>query len=409
MNRFDLFYRHFLVFVIVAAFFTNISTYTVRYGLIPLAWIGLLAGLSAPLILSKIGKGKIELRPVVLWAVAFLLISIGWYYVAAQDAVAFQEVQTRFVSVIFLILALVAFSGEREQRLARYWIAGAVVLAAALNVYELFNPMTFSTIPGRSSGLYANVNQSGAALVLGLILSYQVIPDRFKFLFVAISAAGVFPTFSRSAMIGWILIAAFFFARAGIKVQFRRIFVGTIVAIVLVYSPLWSDLQQSLEDKGMLSLNVAERIAFFTGGQAQDDSANERKAVVAKGWEMFGQQPVQGWGTGANRDIPGFDVGTHNIYVAMLVDHGVIGFFIVPGLLLATVWGMNRRSFDLAAPWLLFMVMWGFFSHNVLEEHYILLAVALVAQVVWSSRTVTVKSTEQSSAEIASPARTALA
>ena len=59
-----------------------------------------------------------------------------------------------FVSVLFLILAMIAFSRlEREQRLAQKWIAGAVLLATALNIYELFNPMTFSTIPGRSSGL----------------------------------------------------------------------------------------------------------------------------------------------------------------------------------------------------------------------------------------------------------------
>ena len=60
-------------------------------------------------------------------------------------------------------------------------------------------------------------------------------------------------------------------------------------------------------------------------------------------------------------------------------------------MMLAAVWGMNRRSLDTAVPWLLFMVMWGFFSHNVLEERHILLAAALVAQIVWSSRTVPVE------------------
>ena len=72
----------------------------------------------------------------------------------------------------------------------------------------------------------------------------------------------------------------------------------------------------------------------------------------------------------------------------MLVDHGVIGFFIIPFLLLSVLWGLNRKTIDLAAPWLIFMIMWGMFSHNVLEERYILLAVALVASMVAANWTV---------------------
>lgn len=404
MIRFGDAYRHFLVFFAVAIFFTNVSDYTQRFGIIPLAWIFLFAALSAPLILSKLAAGRVELRPLMIWAIGFLLISIFWYYGTSQDAQAFQEVQTRFVSVIFIGLMLMAFSGEREQRLARLWIAGATVLACMLNLYELFNPMTFSSIPGRSSGLYSNVNQSGAAIVLGLILSYPAIPDRFKFAFVTITAVGIIPTFSRSAMIGWVLVVAFFFARAGIAVQFRRIFVLASIAIVLVYSPIWSDVQQSLQQRGVLSLDIVQRVAFFTGGQSTDDSANERKAVAEKGWQMFGEKPIFGWGTGANRDIPGFDVGTHNIYLAMIIDHGILGFFIVPTMMLAAVWGMNRRSFDTAFSWLMFMFVWGFFSHNVLEERHILLAAALVAQIVWSCRTVPVQAPVPIEPEMQRPA-----
>ncbi len=350
MITFGAAYRHFLVFFAVAVFFTNIASYSQKFGLIPLFWIVMFAGMCAPLILSRLNEGHIQMRPVVLWGIAYLLISVFWYYRTDQDAVAFQEVQTRFVSVIFLVLMLIVFSGEREQRLARCWIAGAVLLATALNVYELFNPLTFSTIPGRSSGLYSNVNQSGAALVLGLILSYQVIPDRFKVAFVTITAIGVLPTFSRSSMIGWVLVVAFFFVRAGIVAQFRRIATFTVVAVVLVYSPLWSDLQSTLQERGLINLDILQRVSFLTGGGTEDASSNERRGVAAKAWEMYGQQPVLGWGTGANRHIEGFDVGTHNIYLAMIVDHGVLGFFIVPGLLLSVIWGMNKRSFDTAFP-----------------------------------------------------------
>ena len=117
-----------------------------------------------------------------------------------------------------------------------------------------------------------------------------------------------------------------------------------------------------------------------------DDSANERKAVAAKAWDLFGQQPLLGWGTGASRRIDGFQVGTHNIYLAMLVDHGIIGLFIIPGLLLAVLWGANRKTMDVAIPFTIFIIIWGFFSHNVLEERFIFLATGLLASMIASNR-----------------------
>ena len=388
MINFGRVYRKALVAFAVTVFFTNISDFTVQYGLIPLVWIGIFTALAAPAILHGLASNKVPVRPIVWWCAFYVALSIVSYYWSPQDEFAFQEVQTRIISVIFLILTMIVFNQPDEQRLAQKWIAGAVLLAAALNIYELFNPMTFSNIPGRSSGLYSNVNQSGAALVLGLILSYQVIPDRFKLAYVGITALGVIPTFSRSAMIGWMLVVLYFFARAGIRVQIRRLVTLTVVCVGLIFSPIWSDIQHTLEQRGVITLNIVERIQFFTtGGKREDDSSNERKAVAERAWQLYGERPLTGWGTGASRRIEGFDVGTHNIYLAMLVDHGVFGFFVIPFLLLAALWGLNRKTIDCAAPWLMFMIMWGLFSHNVLEERYVLLAVGLMVAMITTHQT----------------------
>jgi O-antigen ligase len=188
-------------------------------------------------------------------------------------------------------------------------------------------------------------------------------------------------------MIGWMLVVGYFFIRAGFRAQIRRLGILTLVCVGVLFSPIWGDIQQSLQQRGTLNLNIVERIQFFTGGTRDDDSTNERKAVATRAWELFGERPLDGWGTGASRRIEGFDVGTHNIYLAMLVDHGVIGFFVIPFLLLSALWGLNRRTVDKAVPWLIFMLMWCMFSHNVLEERYILLAVALMASMVASNRT----------------------
>ena len=400
MIRLDNAYRHSLVFFAVVIFFTSVANYTERYGLIPLFWIFVFAAASGPLVLSKLASGHAHLMPIAFWCASFLFVTITWYYWSPQDAIASQEVQTRLLSVIFLAVALVVFSDKEEQQLAQRWIAAAVLLAVALNVYELFHPLTFSDIPGRSQGLYPNVNQSGAALVLGLILSYQVIPDRLKLAFVGITAVGVIPTFSRSAMIGWLIVVAFFFMRAGVVAQFRRLAVLTVVVVGLIASPVWVDLQQTLEQRGVLNLDVVGRIAFFTGGQSEDASSTERKAVADAAWNLFGQRPLTGWGTNASNRMEGFDVGTHNIYLALMADHGILGLLLLPALLLSVLWGVNRRSFDQVFPWMMFMLVWGMFSHNILEERYILLATALTASIVASRRT-----REEPGPELASPVK----
>ena len=380
-------YRKFCLIAAVAIFFTNFANYSEQWGFIPLYWIGILGALIAPLLVGSALTSSLPVRPLMIWCAGYLTISIFWYFLSRQDAVAYQEVQTRFLSVIFVLMMLFLCARPEEQRLARAAIALAVLLAVGLNVYELFNPLTFSKIPGRSSGLFENANQSGSALMLGMILSYAVVPRPLRVPFIFVTGIGIFVTFTRSAMLGWIIIVLFLAVRGrfGMR-QMRGVLVVSAVVLAFLYSPYWGELQTTLEARGSLNLSVLQRITFFSTGSAGDDSASERRLVAEAAWRLFAQEPFTGYGTGYARNIEGFTVGTHNIYLANMLDHGIIGLFIMPSLLLATLWGQTRKTFEVAVPFVVFMTMWGFFSHNVLEERYILLAVALVASLVASQR-----------------------
>jgi O-antigen ligase len=322
-----------------------------------------------------------------IWCAAFLLIALVWYFPSKQDGTAYQEVQTRILTVIFLVFSLFLFSDPKQQRVARVAIVFATLVGVGINIYELFNPMTFSRVLGRSAGLFRDSNQSGGALLLGLILGYQMVPSRLRGLFIFAVGLGVFTTFSRSAMLGWILIVLYFAARNGFGFrQFRNAVLLTAVVLGFLYSPLWTDLQTSFEQKGLVNLDTLQRISFFQSGSTGDESADERKLLAEAGWRMVRERPYFGYGTGAFRVIPGFDQSTHNIYIAMAIDHGVFGLLLMPSLVLAAVWGAPRQLLDITGPWTMFMLMWGFFSHNELEERHILLSAALVSAMVISAR-----------------------
>jgi len=388
-------YRTLLAVIAVALFFTNLSSYTEQFGVIPLAWIGLYAGMCVPVVLHGLFTSQVPIRPLVWWGGSYVLVSLLWFYRSPQDAFAYDEVRLRVLSMIFLVLSLVVFGDAAAQRAGRVAIALATMLAVGLNVYELFNSQTFSTVVGRSAGLFGDSNQSAAALVLGLILAYAVVPGWARMPFVAATAVGIIPTFSRSGILAWLLVVAFIMLRAGLGVaQLRRVAAVTALVVGLLVSPLWGNIEQELVERRTLNMNVLGRLAFFSGGSARDGSANERKAVAAKAWEMVGEEPLRGHGTAAALRLDGFEVGTHNMYLAMMVDHGfLIGIAMIPLFLLATMWRANRRSLDLTMPFAGFITMWSSFSHNVLEERYILLSVGLTASVVAVNRTARGQST----------------
>ncbi len=393
-------YRNALVFGGVVLFFTNFADYSLKLGIVPLYWIFAFAAACAPLAIPALFRGRIEISPLTIWAAVYLLISIAWYYPSDQTPESYQNMQTRLLSVIFLGLMLFILARREDEHIARVAVAWSVLLGVALNLYELFNPLTFSSIPGRSSGLYNNVNQSGAALVLGLILAYQVITPRLRIPFALLTAAGIITTFSRAAILGWVLVMLYFGVRTGFNVaQLRRVCVICVLVFGFVLSPYMGQLQRSLEERGTLTLDVIQRLNFISGN-TNDSSAQEREQVATTTWRLWEQHPFAGYGTGQNRQIEGFEVGAHNIYLAMMVDHGILGLFIVPGMLLAMAWGARRRDLDLVIPFVMFLSFWGFFSHNVLEERYILVAVALVGSIVCSNQTRTARPAEPISSAI---------
>jgi O-antigen ligase len=104
-----------------------------------------------------------------------------------------------------------------------------------------------------------------------------------------------------------------------------------------------------------------------------DPSGEERRHVAIKAFDMFLDSPLLGHGTGASLQWDE-TVSSHNIYLNMAVDHGVVGpVFVVWLLWVAGAMSPGYRF----APLLLALV--GLFSHNVLDDMPLLVLVGLMA------------------------------
>jgi O-antigen ligase len=255
-----------------------------------------------------------------------------------------------------------------------------------MNIYELFNPLAFSSVLGRSAGFYINPNQCGAALVLGMILSIGLLPQRYRLLFGLIVGLAVFLTFSRAAIIGWFIVISLMIKFGEISLK-RSLMVGsTIVALIAVITlSEWNTLQYKLEGLGVLNTNVLARVGWLNNFASDDYSSLERKQIAELAWGMFADRPIFGSGVAASLTWS-FEKSSHNQYLNMMVDHGILGMFFLPLLVLAICWRATADVKPTAIALGTFISWWGFFSHNIFSERYILLSFALLSAMVMTSR-----------------------
>lgn len=384
-------YQRALVILAVVVFFTDLAVYLSLpevASLNPWYWIVALGAAAAPLFLTRESMIALRRSPILYWCYGYLMITAVWLLCEGVPSDnAWQEFRTRVLSIFFIAVALCLTSSEDAQLWARRAIVVGVLMAVGLNVYELFHPQAFSLVVGRSAGFYVNPTKSGSALLLGMIFSVGVLPQRFRLLFAMLVLMGMLLTLSRGPLLCWPIVMFMMIKTGQISLK-RSLAIGGLVFTVLVIIVLsqWQAIQYQLEDIGVLNSDVAQRIEGFINFDefGVDLSAAKRKEVASEALEAFADRPIWGYGIAATKDL-GFEMGLHNLYLRLMLDHGVIGSFILPLFVLASVWGARGEARSVGLTFAAFILCWGFFSHNVLEEYYILMAFALLAAMSVSS------------------------
>lgn len=308
---------------------------------------------------------------------------------ASSSDRVWEEFRTRVLSGLYIIVLLAIFSRKDAQRWTRRGIFIAVLFAVTLNLYELWYPLTFSSVRGRSAGLYVNPTQCGTALILGMIVSIGLLHQRYRILFALVVGVGVFVTFSRASAIAWFV--SVFIMTLTRQIDIRRSLIisfGVLTVILTVLMSQWDTVQYQLQDNGVLNRDVLARIALFSPSgntNFEDDSAVERRMIAEIALESIAEEPLVGHGVGASRTWK-YERSSHNQYLNMMVDHGVLGFILLPLLVLTITWRARGEAKQMAYCFSFFILYMGLFSHNLFEEKYILTIYALLAGIVLVSR-----------------------
>jgi hypothetical protein len=320
-------------------------------------------------LLDRSNVARLVQKPIFKWTFAVLALFtwgmlVRTFYAPAgiQSYEFLRTFGLQMHAIGFMLACIIIFDHPRVLALVKSGVALATLLGVALNLYEVFHPGTFSQAPGRSAGLYLDANCSGMALVLGSVVALTAIPSRWRELFLLLTGAGVIATFSREAMLAFAVVVAG--AAIGRAVPLHRFVVVGGVACVL-FSAL--ELGNSLRETQSWSAANLERLSFTL-----DASAEDRLRLGLKMLEEFEAAPLFGHGFGT--DEYWVDIESHDFFLNMLANYGILGIFVVPALVLS----VRRKSWDSNVFGLVFL-LWSFVLHMVLLLPFSLIVIAIEA------------------------------
>jgi O-antigen ligase len=388
---------------------TNWPTYqySIRGGIIPLAFYVVPMILSIPIIFAQPGVALRYFRePLVWWFLAFVVSGLVWLLLA-QDFIeeASQQWRLRLLAFgIFYAIAILTTSVNR--RFIAVVIIACVVIATLANWVDVLRPYRF--IPkgiegahtGRGAGLFINPNVAGSFIAMATIVALPFVAMRLRAAVLVLALVGIAPTFSRSAFLyaGLLLVAPLVLKLVN---RTQAVLLVVMVSVLIIATAASYDLLMSSSDDAQLH-NVARRLEWFQGvDESERENAVEGRIYGAQqAWRLFLEQPVVGSGIGITTMEMVVGEGPHNMYLMLAAEQGFFGLLLYVSLIGLVARGgvqLARTALDRVGHetgqamilFAMFLFLYGFFSHNVFEEAQGMFVLAfLVAAASTASRSV---------------------
>lgn len=389
---FMVYYQGCLAVAASILFFTRMDVYLEGRGIgIPLYWIILFLVASIPLCVSLLSRLNSISKPILIWSGIYMALPLILIVVSPQVP-DLQLLEDLIRTMLFVVLMVAIFS---YHPLVSKWVKLTILLITSLNicmfVYEFLNPLAFyveQRAPGRSSGFYDDSNTATMAVIMGMIITIDLIKPKYRLLYALFVFLGTAPTFSRGGIVGWVLVVAYFIYKKVIpRYQLPVLFLSFFM-IISVLSTQLNSLQylKSGDGTSLFQEDTLARVEFLINPFGQkDDSQAARLSYVDEAKQKFADHPFLGNGLGSGRSrsyrTPDGTAGerSHNTYLDRMVEFGFLGALIYPALLFAAVWQAQGEFKKQAIAFVLFMLIQGFFSHTLLTENCSLIAYVIMS------------------------------
>lgn len=336
-------------------------------------------------------KKKIYLnKGLLLWVILYFVINTIYLM---QSGMGGMEYKFYIPSVVWLLafitMSLLYNLDTDNLTVTRRSIVIALLIGVLLLLYDFTHPGFFTADyvvnfdnNGRAVATYGNQNAVGAIFILGLVLTIDIIPNKFKYLYIVILFVGVLTTVSRSNIMIYFIILTIMAIQNKIS-RVATVWLLSIITLLIFWLALFGlDILRE-EFNIEFSESVTSRLEFFVDTKHSDTSdTNERQAVLKTALYMFADKPIFGNGIGSSR-LWKYKVGPHNTFALTWADFGLIGVLIIPSFLFFTIYETIRSSRkedrDIAILFIFYFTFSSFFSHNMLEQVFNLCGAVIIA------------------------------
>lgn len=305
-------------------------------------------GLTIIVILQKqrIHLGKNVM--VVYFAFAWMFASYFW---AKNEYVAWMSAKTIWKLFLLLFLTYNLFAEEEnahEFLIKSLYVAGVSLLIYSVYIYGLGEVIDMMT-GNRELRLGSEINQENSfgmmnATTCMVTFYYLLYRKRFKlFHIVVLALAFLFAmsSGSKKALFA-ICIGVLFlvYKKYGIRKVYK------IVAIVAILSLVFVSVMQ-LPVFETINHRMEQMMEQFSGKNSGDGSTGVRMRMIDRGWELYKERLLTGFGANNYRIVTGFRTYAHNNFIEVLVDFGLIGFFLyylIYWQVLKNLWNMKSDA-----------------------------------------------------------------
>jgi O-antigen ligase len=284
-------------------------------------------------VLTVAVSGRLQRPGAVLFlAAAFTmssLLSLLWT-IAPGETIDRVLTYVQLLGVVWLVREFIHTREEHQSLMLAYCLGGYVCIV------DLMNRFIFGQEFGayRYSAGYANPNDLGLTLALGVPMAWQLFLNRrgtiriLAATYLPLAALAILLTASRGAFVA-LIVASSIVPLTLRGRSFRSVIL--MVALLLVTVELATLIVPQYNWDRVLS----------TAEEARSGTMSRRTDIWSAGLQIFRENPLLGVGAGAfGAAIGPFienQTSAHNAYIAVLVEQGVIGFFVFAGLLAACV------------------------------------------------------------------------
>lgn len=383
---------HGLVLSFVIFFVVKADIYLAYIGFLPVAPSTAFVVLFSPVVLFTLliilYSGNIPIvfqkcKSIILSFFAIVLISLIGVIIRFSTSII-QDHRALYLPLLDFSVLLIGFvvgGWQINQKLWKLFILVGLSITVATIFIDIFIPHTF-TLPELegASGLPQNPN-GGAYVTLFLMVSALRWEKKsfhfFDAVIMTVSVLAIFYTASRSGILLTFVVISIYLYRL---ISLRQIIsiVKLMVFLSLFGVILFYTVKDFMGSNGLLThesskLNMLSRIDSATLSFT-DNATQERIQAIFLSLDLISERPLWGTGTGYTYDMI---VGPHNMYLSRLIDNGLLGLIIYI-CFLATAFGINRRYKNTEGLIItLITILYGFFSHNVLEDRTMLLLLSI--------------------------------